>query len=105
MVRHLGTHVHTVRVMPNTPATIGRGVCALSPGAGTGERELDLVAELLANTGRVEVVAEELQDTVTAISGSGPASVFYLIEALAAAGVEGGPELGVELRVERRAGD
>jgi len=99
MIRHLGTHVHTVRVMPNTPATIGRGVCALSPGAGTGERELDLVAELLANTGRVEVVAEELQDTVTAISGSGPAYVFYLIEAMAAAGVEGGLEPDVALRL------
>src|SRR5699024_8257157 len=61
-------HVKTVRVMPNPPATIGRGVCALSAGEGTSGRELDLVAELLSGTGTVEVVPERLQDTVTAIS-------------------------------------
>lgn len=92
MGRGLGPHVRTVRVMPNTPATIGRGVCALSAGEGTGQKELDLVTELLANTGTVEVVPERLQDTVTSISGSGPAYVFYLIEAMTAAGVEGGLE-------------
>ncbi len=102
----LGEHIRTVRVMPNTPATIGRGVCALSPGEGTSAKELDLVAELLANTGTVEVVEEELQDTVTAISGSGPAYVFYLIEAMAEAGVEGGlaPDVALRLATQTVAG-
>lgn len=106
MREHLGQGVHTVRVMPNTPATIGRGVCALSAGQGTTDGELDLVAELLANTGTVEVVPEEMQDTVTAISGSGPAYVFYLIEAMAAAGVEGGlqPEQASRLATQTVAG-
>ena len=95
----LGEGVHAVRVMPNTPATIGRGVCAVSAGEGTTERDLDLVAELLSGTGTVEVVAEELQDTVTAVSGSGPAYVFYLIEAMTEAGVEGGLEREVAQRL------
>lgn len=99
MRARLGEKIRTVRVMPNTPATIGRGVCALSPGKGTRPKDLDLVAELLANTGTVEVVAEELQDTVTAISGSGPAYVFYLIEAMEEAGVRGGLTLEVARRL------
>lgn len=106
MAARLGTHVRPVRVMPNTPATIGRGVCALSAGSGATEQDLDLVAELLASTGTVEVVDEELQDTVTAISGSGPAYVFYLIEAMTAAGVEGGlpPDVAERLAVQTVAG-
>ncbi|HLS02531.1 MAG TPA: pyrroline-5-carboxylate reductase [Beutenbergiaceae bacterium] len=95
----LGHNVRTVRVMPNTPATIGRGVCALSGGEGTTRRDLDLVAELLAGTGTVEVVPEELQDTVTAISGSGPAYVFYLIEAMTEAGAQGGLDRSVAQRL------
>lgn len=102
----LGDHVHAVRVMPNTPATIGRGVCALSPGEGTTERELDLVAELLAGTGTVEIVPEDLQDTVTAVSGSGPAYVFYLIEAMIEAGIAGGldAEVAAQLATQTVAG-
>lgn len=99
MRQGLGDNVRTVRVMPNTPATIGRGVCAVSGGEGSDERDLDLVAELLAGTGTVEVVPEDLQNTVTAISGSGPAYVFYLIEAMTRAGVEGGLHAGVAQRL------
>lgn len=95
----LGRPVPVVRVMPNTPATIGRGVAVLSSGSHAGQAELGLVAELLANTGTVETVPEELQDTVTAVSGSGPAYVFYLIEAMAKAGVEGGLDEQVALRL------
>jgi pyrroline-5-carboxylate reductase len=88
-----------VRVMPNTPATIGRGIAALSAGAGAGEADLDLVARLLAGTGETVTVPEAQQDVVTAVSGSGPAYVFYLIEAMRDAGVAGGldPELALTL--------
>lgn len=82
--------VPVVRVMPNTPATIGQGVSVLSAGQHASEEHLDLVAELLAGTGTVLRVPESEQDAVTAISGSGPAYVFYLIDALAEAGVLGG---------------
>src|SRR5690606_25512426 len=70
------------RVMPNTPATIGRGIAALSAGASASEDALDLVAQLLAGTGATVRVPEDQQDVVTAVSGSGPAYVFYLLEAM-----------------------
>ncbi len=79
--------VPVVRVMPNTPATIGRGVSAISPGVAAREEHLATAEALLAATGVVVRVAEKDQDAVTAISGSGPAYVFYVIDALAEAGV------------------
>lgn len=92
-----GTRV--VRVMPNTPATIGRGIAALSAGGAAEGADLDLVAELLAGTGETVQVPESQQDVVTAVSGSGPAYVFYLLEAMRDAGVAGGldPELALQL--------
>ena len=94
--------VAVVRVMPNTPATIGRGISAISPGANADESHLRLVEELLAATGAVVRVAEKDQDAVTAISGSGPAYVFYVIDALAEAGVLMGltRELALELATQ-----
>jgi pyrroline-5-carboxylate reductase len=79
--------VPVVRVMPNTPATIGRGVSAISAGSAAREEHLATAEAFLAPTGVVVRVAEKDQDAVTAISGSGPAYVFYLIDALAEAGV------------------
>ena len=76
-----------VRVMPNTPAVIGQGAGALSPGTSATSEHLTLVEELLAGTGLLVRVAEKDLDAVTAISGSGPAYVFYLVDALAEAGV------------------
>lgn len=104
--RGVGPGVPVVRVMPNTPATIGRGMSVMSAGEHASAEHLDLVAELLAGTGRVARVAEDRQDAVTAISGSGPAYVFYLIEAMACAGVEGGldPEFSLMLARETVAG-
>ena len=94
--------VAVVRVMPNTPATIGRGISAISAGSHAGESHLELVEELLAATGVVVRVAEKDQDAVTAISGSGPAYVFYVIDALAEAGVLMGltRELALELATQ-----
>lgn len=76
-----------VRVMPNTPALIGAGASAIAPGAAAGEEHLALVERMLAATGLVVRVGEKDMDAVTALSGSGPAYVFYLVDALAEAGV------------------
>ncbi|GIG30714.1 pyrroline-5-carboxylate reductase [Cellulomonas marina] len=76
-----------VRVMPNTPALIGRGASAIAAGTAAGERHLALAERLLAATGLVVRVAEKDLDAVTAISGSGPAYAFYVIDAMAEAGV------------------
>ena len=76
-----------VRVMPNTPAVIGKGAAGLCGGEHATDEHLALVERLLAPTGLVVRVAEADMDAVTAISGSGPAYVFYLVDALAEAGV------------------
>ena len=85
--RLLPPGVPVVRVMPNTPATVGQGMSAISPGTHAQAGHLAMVEQLLAPTGLVVRVAEKDQDAVTAISGSGPAYVFYVIDALAEAGV------------------
>ncbi|PFG20536.1 pyrroline-5-carboxylate reductase [Serinibacter salmoneus] len=84
----VGTPV--VRVMPNTPATIGQGVSAISAGEHATEEHLDLVEALFARTGLVVRVPESQQSVVTGVSGSGPAYVFAMIDALAEAGTAGG---------------
>lgn len=76
-----------VRVMPNTPAVIGKGASAISPGTHATDEHLALAERLLAGTGLVVRAAEKDLDAITAISGSGPAYVFYLVDALAEAGV------------------
>lgn len=76
-----------VRVMPNTPAVVGMGAAGLCAGAHASEQHLALVERLLAPSGLVVRVGEADMDAVTAISGSGPAYVFYLVDALAEAGV------------------
>lgn len=76
-----------VRAMPNTPAQVGAGVTAVSAGAAADDAAVALVERLLAGTGLVVRVAEKDQDAVSALSGSGPAYVFYVVDALAEAGV------------------
>jgi len=76
-----------VRVMPNTPALVDEGMSVLSPGAHAGEEHLDEAEELLAAVGRVRRVPESQQDAVTALSGSGPAYFFFLVEAMIDAGI------------------
>jgi pyrroline-5-carboxylate reductase len=80
-----------VRAMPNTPAAIGRGITVAVPNVRVSGRQRELVHALLSATGAVEWIADEaLMDAVTAVSGSGPAYVFLLVEALARAGVAAG---------------
>jgi pyrroline-5-carboxylate reductase len=80
-----------VRAMPNTPAAIGRGITVACPNRRVSARQRKLASDLLAAMGTVEWVSKEgLMDAVTAVSGSGPAYVFLLAEALAQAGVAAG---------------
>jgi pyrroline-5-carboxylate reductase len=81
----LGTAV--VRVMPNTPALVDEGMAAVSPGQHCDEVHLVEAEELLRSCGKVLRVAEKHLDAVTAISGSGPAYIFYVVEAMIEAGV------------------
>lgn len=103
----LGTGTPVARAMPNTPAAIGRGISALVGNAAAGGVGLALAEALMAAVGRTVRLDDEAQmDAVTAVSGSGPAYVFHLIETLAAAGVaEGLPEgLATELATATVAG-
>lgn len=84
----LGGRVPVLRVMPNTPALVGEGAAALCGGRWASPSDLRIAAKLLAAVGKVFVVDEGMMDAVTALSGSGPAYFFLLMEAMAAAGVE-----------------
>ena len=96
----LGEKTPIVRSMPNTPAAIGRGITAIIGNSVASLDHLDLAQSLLSAVGQVVRLENENQmDAVTAISGSGPAYVFHLIETLASAGIEQGlpPELSMKL--------
>lgn len=82
--------VAVVRVMPNTPALVDEGMTAIAPGSHCGDSHLRETEELLSSTGKVRRVPEKQMDVVTAISGSGPAYVFYVVEAMIEAGVHMG---------------
>ena len=79
--------VAVVRVMPNTPALVDQGMAAISPGTHCDDAHLARARALLEATGKVVQVPEHHQDAVTAISGSGPAYIFYVVEAMIEAGV------------------
>ncbi|MFI5426795.1 pyrroline-5-carboxylate reductase [Aeromicrobium sp. UC242_57] len=82
--------VAVVRAMPNTPALVGEGMFGISAGSSCSADQVEAVAGLLDAGGEVVVVDESAQDAVTAVSGSGPAYVFYLAEAMIAGGVARG---------------
>jgi pyrroline-5-carboxylate reductase len=85
--RHFGAGAPIVRAMPNTPAAVGRGASVLCANAAAGAADRALAQALMAAVGETYWVEdEELMHAVTALSGSGPAYVFLLVEALAAAG-------------------
>lgn len=85
--KNLPADTAVVRVMPNTALLLGEAMSAISPGAHAQARHLDEVEALLASVGKVVRVPEEQQDAVTALSGSGPAYFFYLVEAMIDAGI------------------
>jgi pyrroline-5-carboxylate reductase len=86
----LGDDVAVVRAMPNTPALVGAGAAAIAGGPGAGEADLDWADGILSAVGLVVRVGEPLLDAVTGLSGSGPAYVFFVAEALVEAGVLNG---------------
>ncbi|RNL62260.1 pyrroline-5-carboxylate reductase [Nocardioides marmoriginsengisoli] len=85
--KHIPDGVAVVRVMPNTPALVDEGMAAISAGSHCDEAHLEIAEGLLAATGRVVRVPEKQQDAVTAISGSGPAYLFFVVESMIEAGV------------------
>ncbi len=85
--KHIPDGIAVVRVMPNTPALVDEGMAAISPGTHCDEEHLALTEQMLSVTGRVVRVPEKQQDAVTAISGSGPAYLFFVVESMIEAGV------------------
>jgi pyrroline-5-carboxylate reductase len=97
--KHFGQTASIIRTIPNTPAAIGRGITAMCANNNVSKEQMALANSLLSSTGEVVTVDDESQiDLVTAVSGSGPAYVFYLTECLANAGVKIG--LPVELAMQ-----
>ena len=95
ITNNLGKPNSVIRVMPNTATMVGAGMAAISLGAGVTSTQREFVAGFLAKSGQVVEVAEELQDAVTATSGSGPAYFFAFVEAM----VAGAEELGLSAEV------
>lgn len=97
----LGAGARVIRVMPNTPLLVGRGMSALAPGANATADDMALAMALFAGAGDAVEVTEDKLDAVTALSGSGPAYVFAFAEALVAGAETLGldPELAMRLIV------
>jgi len=90
IAEHFPHSVRVIRVMPNTPALVLEGVSALARGQHAEPQDLEAARYLFEAVGKVVVVDEALMDAVTGLSGSGPAYVFLVIEALSDAGVKVG---------------
>lgn len=88
-----------IRAMPNTPATVRRGATAICAGPGVTPEQMELAAGLFGAVGITVTVEEKLMDAVTGLSGSGPAFVYTVIEALADGGVSQGLTRDVALRL------
>jgi len=99
--KHFPEGTPVIRVMPNTPALVRAGASAVAEGQFANYEDMKFVLNMMESVGVVSIVPEENMDTVTALSGSGPAYVFYLIEALIEAGIRLGltPEVAKKLTV------
>ena len=85
-----GKKIRLIRVMPNTPALVGEAMSALVPNKNVSEDDISRVKSIFESFGKAEIVSEKLMDAVTAVSGSSPAYIFMLIEAMADAAVNAG---------------
>lgn len=101
-----GARHRVVRVMPNTPALVGKGASAYALGSSATEADADLTESILGAVGYVCRVAEDDLDAVTAVSGSGPAYFFLMLEAMIAEGIAQGlpPETARDLALHTAAG-
>ncbi|MCL5292060.1 MAG: pyrroline-5-carboxylate reductase [Actinobacteria bacterium] len=88
IMSRLGKGLRLVRVMPNSPALVGESASVVSPSKGADREAVELALELFRSVGEVVELPEEFQNRVTAISGSGPAYFYYLVEALVETAVE-----------------
>ena len=86
----LGAGAAVVRAMPNTPSLVGEGAAAVAAGTNAGDGDLRWASEILSAVGTVVVVDEPMMDAVTGLSGSGPAYLFLLADALIDAGIAEG---------------
>jgi pyrroline-5-carboxylate reductase len=85
-----GCEIPVIRAMPNTPAMIGAGITAICRGKFVSDQQLALAEQIFSTVGRTVIVDEKHMDAVTGLSGSGPAFLYIIIEALAEAGVNVG---------------
>jgi pyrroline-5-carboxylate reductase len=83
-------NIHVVRAMPNTPAMVGAAMTALCAGPSARKEHLETAKSLFESVGRAVIVDEKHMDAITALSGSGPAFAFVILESLAEAGVKVG---------------
>ena len=99
---YFSSKIRLIRVMPNTPALIKEGAAALSKGKSATEDDLETARNIFNTVGKTVIVDEKLMDAVTGLSGSGPAYIFTILEALVAAGVKMGlsREVSQELSVQ-----
>lgn len=86
----LNETAQAIRVMPNMPALIGEGMSVISPGKNAGDNSLEIAKNIFSYIGKVLVLPEKMMDAVTALSGSGPAYAFSMIQAMADGGVKSG---------------
>jgi len=100
--RHFGSDAAVIRTIPNTPAAVGRGITAMAANANVTPAQMALARALLEAVGEIVTVENEAMiDAVTAVSGSGPAYVFYLTECLAAAGEKVGLSRDLAMQLAR----
>lgn len=99
MERHLGEGARIVRAMPNTPCLVGQGATGIAGGEHATKDDVTLATALFESVGLTAVLDETLLDAVTGLSGSGPAYIFLIIEALSDAGVKVGLSRHVALKL------
>ena len=99
--RHLPPGTRLIRVMPNTPALVLEGATAIARAAGLADGDLDTARQIFEAVGRAVVLDEEMMDAVTGLSGSGPAYIALVVEALA----DGGVRVGLDRKTAMTLGD
>lgn len=97
--KRLGEGTRVVRVMPNLPVVIGEGISAICLGSYATKEDEEIAFEIFSSIGEVVMVDEDLMDVVTGLSGSGPAYILKVIEAICEGGIRGGLDKDISLRL------